>query len=332
MLREYWRGKLSASEQKIYDDMLAVFCRYKEEVSCGNLTAEACQRVYAAVTDDHPELFHLPCMFVIGSTTGLFGTNTTLRINNLFDEVRIRAIKQQIDYLCNKLATRLGAAQASLDKEQYVCEYLVDNVTYEINNELNQNAATVLCQHKGQCSGIARATKLLLESLGVETIVVNGTATDTSTGQVSAHAWNIVNIDGGYFHLDVTFMIGANMRKVKPYRFAYFNYSDKDIATDHVWDEGSTPTCNGTLYFTGNNVEVVTRPSVTISSPFELKTRLTKAIVAGEQRLIFQSKLQMQPEQLLSSVEKCCRSVTFLLGKNCAMNIAIHGDVVTISW
>ena len=331
MIHEYWREKLDRYEKKLYDSMVLVFSRYEEQVSCGNLAPESIQRVYMAVYDDHPELYHLPYNPSIRKITGLFGANATLTVSNVFSAVQIRKIDQQIESVYRTLSEQLANVKTDLEKEQAVCEYLIANTTYEINNLYNQNAATVICNHKGQCSGIAKAAKLLLNRFGIDTIIVNGTASDASTGVVGPHTWNIVKIDGEYFHLDVTFLLGGNIQKSKPYRFIYCNYSDADIRKDHVWDESSTPRCQKALA-SMNNVGGSQSTSTIISSLFELRSCLKKSIVDCKHCLVFESKIQLPAEKMMSEVQNCCRDVISSLGLKMSMRISIQGNVVFIGW
>lgn len=330
MIHEYWREKLDRYEKKLYDNMVSIFSRHEEQVSCGNLAPEAIQRIYMAVYDDHPELYYLPYNPCIRQITGLFGTNVTLTVNYVFSATQIRKMEQQIESVYRVLTEQLSSAKTDLEREQSVCEYLIANTTYEINNLYNQNAATVICNHKGQCSGISKATKLLLNRFGIETIVVNGTAFDASTGIVGPHTWNIVKIDDEYFHLDVTFLLGGNMQKSKPYRFIYCNYSDDDIRKDHAWDEKSTPRCQKTIV--SNDIGVSRCANTIISSLFELRSCLKKSIIDCEHCLVFESKIQLPAEKLMSAVQNCCRDVISLLGQKVSMRISIQGNVVTIGW
>ena len=67
--------------------------------------------------------------------------------------------------------------------------------------KFNQNAGTCLVQNKAQCSGIARAIKYLCDYIGLWCIVITGDIDDKATHTVGPHAWNIVRIDGKYYHL-----------------------------------------------------------------------------------------------------------------------------------
>lgn len=329
MPHEYWRETLERSEKKLYDSMVSAFSRYQQRVTCGNLTPEEIERVYMAVCFDHPELYHLPYNLGFTVVTGMFGAITTLKITNLYSDAQIRKLNQKIESVCQDLAVQLSVAQTDREKEQYICEYLIGNTVYEINNLYNQNAATVICDNKGQCSGIAKATKLLLNRFGIDAIVIDGTAT-VNDGKVEPHAWNIVKIGGEYFHLDVTFMIGSNLRKIKPYQLVYFNCLDEDVRKNHTWDESKAPKCSRARS-TDNSGEV-TGPITAISSLYELRIRLKQAVLGCERCLIFESKIQLPAEKLETFIQKCCQDVQSALGTQINMDITVYGVTVAISW
>lgn len=329
VLYEYWREKLDRAEKEVYDKMLSAFLHFKEQVSCGNLAPQKIKSCYIAVCDDHPELFYLPYNFYLQKRSNLL--NTTLIINNVFNNLQVQEIKQQIDSVCKHLAIQLKSATTDNEKERLICEYFINNITYEINNLYNQNAGTVLCEHKGQCSGISKAVKLLLNCLGIEAIVVNGTAFDVDTGDSGPHSWNIVKIDGEYFHLDVTFMIGGNANKNKPYRFIYYNYSDEDIKKNHVWDERITPRCRKTFTFPDIDKEL-NNNFFTILSLFELRNYLKKFVIEREHCMKFKSEIQLPAEKLMPAIKNCCWSVASSLKQAFNIKISIQGDIVTITW
>ena len=53
------------------------------------------------------------------------------------------------------------------------------------------------------CEGYAKAAKYLLEKAEIECFTLVGDAQNFE-GETESHMWNIVNIDGEYYHLDTT--------------------------------------------------------------------------------------------------------------------------------
>lgn len=97
----------------------------------------------------------------------------------------------------------------------------------------------VLVKNTGVCQEYATAFKLLLNRLGMECIVVSSEGMN--------HAWNIVKIDGDYYHVDVTWDDPIPDRKNQT-SYKYFNLSDKKMGEDHYWDRSNYPSCTSEKY------------------------------------------------------------------------------------
>ena len=57
---------------------------------------------------------------------------------------------------------------------------------------------------RDRCEGMAKAVKILCDELGIWCIVALSDA-NPDKGIKYRHAWNVIRIDGKYYHLDVTF-------------------------------------------------------------------------------------------------------------------------------
>lgn len=134
---------------------------------------------------------------------------------------------------------------SDLEKELALHDYLVFNTVYDYENYLADTVPDeshepygVLVKKVAVCDGFARTMQILLNMVGIENEFVHGDS-DGEKGWIG-HAWNIVKIDGEYFHLDVTFdNIDKDNTKIEndSITHTYFNISDKQIAIDHRWEK-----------------------------------------------------------------------------------------------
>lgn len=76
---------------------------------------------------------------------------------------------------------------------------------------------------KGVCEGYARALHVLLTMAGIQTRFAFGDAKGEN------HLWNLVRVDGLWYHVDPTWDDGMN-------GYGYFLLTDKELAVDHRWD------------------------------------------------------------------------------------------------
>ena len=91
-----------------------------------------------------------------------------------------------------------------------------------------------LVNHLSICQGFAQTYDYLCKRAGLFSLVVSG---NTSFGD---HAWNIIKLDDGYYHVDTTWMQSNKNR--------YFCLTDKQIAVDHTIISVYHPDCDGSNY------------------------------------------------------------------------------------
>ena len=138
------------------------------------------------------------------------------------------------------------------EKELAFHDYIVLNTVYDYENyildkvpEESHQPYGVLVNKVAVCDGFARTMQILLNMVGIECEFVHGES-DSEKGWYG-HAWNIVKIEGEYFHLDITFNnIDKDPGKIEndSISHTYFNVSDRQISFDHRWERSAYPSCN----------------------------------------------------------------------------------------
>lgn len=129
-----------------------------------------------------------------------------------------------------------------------------------------RNIYGALVQRKTVCHGYALAYLYLLQKVGIQATVVTG---DCHSGE--PHAWNIVKMEGNYYHVDVTWGDGSNtdaQKHADEPNFAYFGLTDREIRlTRNIKATPPMPSCTATqcnyfvrngLYFTAYDHRAVT--------------------------------------------------------------------------
>lgn len=330
MINEYLKNTLDTNCKRLYEQMVNVFRNGGESVDCGSSIPNEIAQAYMAVNADHPEFFFLSHMPEITQKIGLMGRRESVLVSKkIFSNRQIQEYNSEIENIKQRIITSANRASSVEEKEKIVCDYIIEHSIYEIDNKYNQNAATLLVEGKGQCSGIAKATKLLFDHLNIPCIVVNGDAEDKYNGIKGPHSWNIVKINNGYYHLDVTFMLGANLSKTKPYRYLYFNYSDNNVATDHAWDSKQYPSCPSE--WTSSISSSTPTGGKTIGSLYELRELLKKELGKREPIDITSLIKVETPEELLRMVSSTVRSVTSQIGLNLKVSIQIIGNSIKLT-
>ncbi len=86
-------------------------------------------------------------------------------------------------------------------KVAYVYKWIVNNTTYNEYSSFSQTIYSVLINRNSVCTGYAKAAQYLLGLIGVHSELVFGKfhADKSDRGR---HVWNIVKIDGDWYHVD----------------------------------------------------------------------------------------------------------------------------------
>lgn len=209
---------------------------------------------------DHPELFYInltKISLVIQYTT--IGPKTTYKVslspqshqNYLYSQFQSEEqVEEAIAIIENAKNAILKSVPNSSDYEKAlkVHDILVKSLEYDSANKVNaHNLYGALVEKKVVCEGYAKAYKYILDSLDIECILVNGTATNSS-GQTEAHMWNYIKLGDNWYGVDVTWddpvIIGGNITK-DIIRHNYFAkgsnvFSKSHVVSNRISDEGNT--------------------------------------------------------------------------------------------
>lgn len=164
---------------------------------------------------------------------------------------------------------------AAIGKNEYERELLLHDalakrVTYQ-EGENAHNAYGALVMGKAVCEGYARAFQYLLYQAGIQCLMAEGNSINPFTGQSEGHAWNVVLIDGQYYHLDLTWDDTDDSKT--PVVYPYFNLTTAQIQENHtirIENSYDLPNCVATA----NNFHV------------KNGTRLTECTVDGVARML----------------------------------------------
>ena len=97
-----------------------------------------------------------------------------------------------------------------------------------------------LVEGRAVCDGYAKSLMYCLNIVGISSQMVTGTAKGQS------HAWNIVQLDNNYYHVDLTWADqDGNTVGVLP---NYFNELDAYMIKTHNWDHSKYPSTSSNTY------------------------------------------------------------------------------------
>lgn len=165
-------------------------------------------------------------------------------------EARVRKLARQAEKLDEK------------GKELFIHDFICRSVHYDkLKKEYSHEIIGALGNGVAVCEGIAKAVKVLCDALRIWCIVALA-ENNPEKGIKYRHAWNVIRIDGKYYHLDATF--DNTLSKNGVLRYDYVNLSDKQIFRDHepiIW---KVPACadNDHFYYKDKKISWTTLDEV----------------------------------------------------------------------
>ena len=174
--------------------------RREIDISPLNLTINQDVNIIQSIFKYSPYLY-----FLFGNSKVYYNEkNVFTRI--VVDDVDINIInniKSQIDFMLLDFREKTK----NLDNEKkalYVHDYFITNYEYDYDNYLNNTtpyssytSGGLLLNRIAVCDGYAHAYQYIMNYLGIKTYVVSS--------EKMNHAWNIVNLDNTYYHVDCTY-------------------------------------------------------------------------------------------------------------------------------
>lgn len=152
-------------------------------------------------------------------------------------------VQAQVQSIVNSVVTS-GMSDYEIAKALH--DWLVLNCEYDMrlySGDMPYSSYTAygaLMDGKAVCAGYAQAYRLLMEYAGIDCEYVTGRA------RGGGHAWNIVKIDGEWYHVDTTWD-DPIPNKEGYVRYNYFLRSDTAMSKDHSnWT--ASYACTGTKY------------------------------------------------------------------------------------
>lgn len=151
------------------------------------------------------------------------------------------------------VADIIRPSMTQVEKVKAINDYIVLNTTYTFDASTSVHTPyTILHEGKGVCQAYAALAYLMLKEAGFDVRYVTGNVGED-------HAWNLVKVDGAWYHLDTTWNDpvfknpDSDMSHYVQYK--YFLLSDKEIQQDHVIDPYDYPKATSDRFIALRDIE-----------------------------------------------------------------------------
>ncbi|OQA65700.1 MAG: Exoglucanase B precursor [Firmicutes bacterium ADurb.Bin262] len=166
-----------------------------------NITASQLMTIFTKLIYTQPSFFYLK-NYLYGCGVS---SDKVLTIYFTYDytAAQIAQMKQLYEQAVAKTLACVSAEMTDAEKVMAVHDYIILNTKYDYCNYLqgtvphvSYTAYGVLVNGAGICNAYSLAFSAIMQRLGIETITVYG----KSIG----HSWNMVKLDGKWYHVDLT--------------------------------------------------------------------------------------------------------------------------------
>ena len=251
---KYYFNNLQLNEKKIYVKIDKAIKNKEEKAiikvkSIDNLT-ETINKVITAYFYDNPECYYVSNEYMITARNFSLLKIATIKLNYLINEdlELISKNKRLEDAVEGILDKCIEEGMTDFEKELAIHDALINHVSYYKYKDINEipaikhTAYGALVDKEAVCDGYSKAYKLLLEKVGIDSIIVTGELNKVP------HAWNMIKLENEYYHVDAT----SDKLEEDNNRYAahsYFNLTDKEILNTHtICRNYIYPDCDRNLY------------------------------------------------------------------------------------
>lgn len=190
---------LTDEEKQVYNEITYAIEHRLESITVSTLDEELLDKAHWAVYYDHCEYFW--------SETYQYEIYTNRKdevVKLVFWPTYTMDEEQQVQYqtlIDQEVAEILAEAPvdgSDYDKALYVYRTLIEDNDYDLESEHNQNIVSVFVNNETVCLGYSYGAQYLLKELGIPCTTIYGMSED------EAHSWNLIQMDGAYYYMDVT--------------------------------------------------------------------------------------------------------------------------------
>lgn len=252
---------LSEDEQMIYKSAYTALRGIKNEFAIYGVDYDRYLTVYGnalfAFLRDYPEFFWLNgyveanAEFQEGSSIG--NVMISLGIYDYWKDNDVAKAAAELDAEVQKIADAAREYITDFERVKYVHDTIILGVEYDVASFELGDKVTIEAEAKSNtaygaltngtalCGGYASAFMLIMQELGIKCEFITGEADG------GPHAWNMIELDGEYYHIDLTWddLDGTQHEVI----YNYFCLNDDQILKNHVsYNENESLSADATKY------------------------------------------------------------------------------------
>ena len=242
---KFFYNQLDEEDQVIYQEIRNGLLSSEEQIQLDTDNANNVHEIFRLVMFDNPELF-----WVTGTASATVSRWSDGRAYTVFEpkyghtgEAK-EEMQAEIDEAVEAFLASVEPGLSEYELVKVVYEYIISTTEYDLESTDNQNIYSVFANRESVCAGFSKAAQLLLTRLGIfATYIVGDAYVPGVSSEPIPHAWNLVQVYGEYYFLDVTwgspvFQEGSGLAHRIDVLYDYLLLNEEMLFRTHMLGEG----------------------------------------------------------------------------------------------
>ncbi|MCQ6559586.1 transglutaminase domain-containing protein [Paenibacillus mendelii] len=159
-------------------------------------------------------------------TVRTWGASAKIKLAVAYRETaeQSRLVEERIERV---LSAIINPGMTVREKVRQIHDWVVTNVEYDLSLS-RYTAYEALTEGSAVCQGYTLLMYRMLKMAGIENRIIEG---EVDTG---SHVWNLVKIDGQWYHLDATWD-DPTPNRAGAVSYNYYLKNDEQMRKDHTW-------------------------------------------------------------------------------------------------
>lgn len=236
----YGYSLLNNTLKDVYVDFTNAIFTLTKTFTTKKTSIENISSVIMAIERDFPVLFWLDNEYQYKASED--NSYLTIKLNYKYERAEIESKLSAINKAANDILINIPEKLDDYGKAKIIYDIVISNISYDLNAINQREVYGGLIDKKATCIGYAKTFQYLMEHLNIQTLIVYGDAGE-------AHSWNIILIDGEYYHVDPTWGKKNIINHGEYKTNEFFLVNDNQISVTHTKVDSRNyliPSCNST--------------------------------------------------------------------------------------
>ena len=190
---------LNEEEKQVYNEITYAIENRLDSITVSTIDEELLDKAHWAVYYDHCEYFWSETyQYEIYTNRKDEVVKLVFWPTYTMDPEQQAQYQELIDAEVAAILTDAPVDGSDYDKALYVYRTLIEDNDYDLESEHNQNIISTFVNNETVCLGYSYGAQYLLNELGIPCTTIYGMSEN------EAHSWNLFQMDGEYYYMDVT--------------------------------------------------------------------------------------------------------------------------------